>query len=344
MSRPIVLASLVALVLGAAACKKKPAQPAQKQAQQAAGKPGARKQAPPPPGALPADKGYAAGKIQAAVMEVETTLDVPGLAKAAGDAVKEAQRRSVETQTLTMAAQRGKAVFTTDDLYIPRGTQVRYNPQHLKYVLADPDKKKYWALSGSELANLLEGGPELRRANYHIELHDVEDPQTELAGYKVRRSDAKLTFDWEVKTRGGMKTGRVNVELAIWHSEDDKLKEEWGRMLVDFLTVPFQDEQGMQVVEQLKNHVRFPLKWSMRVLNERQGRDKDDLDMKLVTVTKKLEVKEIDRSALASPPPGFSPADGPYEFGEGGQTASEELLSKLPAKKGKPPQRVEPPE
>lgn len=304
---------------------------------------GDKKQAAPEkPGALPADSEYASGTTPAVVMEVQTRLDVDIAPEGQVDEeVKKAQAASVTTQTMTVSEQRGKLVFTTEDFYVPKGTELRYSPASKRYVLADAAKKQYWAMTGSEIGNLLEGGPSMTRSHYDIKISDAQEKET-IAGYEAQKSDALLSFDWAVKTKSGEKKGKVKVKLAIWHSGDARLKESWGDTMVDFLTVPFQDEGGQNIVGELKSKIRFPLKWVMEVDNEGQPREKGDQAPRLVTVAQKVEIKNVPRSELASPPAGFAPASGPYEFGEGGQTAKEELLGKLPARKGAPPESAPP--
>jgi hypothetical protein len=336
-----VLGAMVFLALLGTGCPKKPTAELKKDEKSTA-KSDEKKGA---VGALPADTEYVSGNIQAAAMDVQTKLDVPSLVPEgeADEAVKKAREGSVTTQTLVVSESRGKMIFTTEDFYVPKGTELRYNPAHKKYVLSDQAKKQYWAMTGSELGNLLEGGPSMSRSNYAIAIKDSDEKET-IAGFETKRSDAEMGFDWSVKTKSGEKKGKVKVKLSIWHSADARLKAAWGKMMVDFLTVPFQDENGKKVVEELKGKIKFPVKWSMEVINEGQAKEKGESHPKLVTVAQKLEIKDLPKAELASPPAGFGPAGGPYEFGEGGQTAKEELLSKIPAKKGEPPKEVQPPE
>jgi len=283
---------------------------------------------------LPADKDYADGNVQAAVMDVLTTLDVPGLLSSKD------KKPSAEAQTLIVTGDRGKMVFATADLYVPKGTELRYNPTHKKYVLANPDKKLYWVMTGGEVGNLLEGGPKTKRTNYSIEVKDVKGKDVTIAGVKAKQSVAQIGFEWSVPTKDGEKKGKLKVKLSIWHSEDAKLKAPWGKMMVDFLTVPFQGAEGQKVVAKLKETIKFPVKWSMEVLNETK---KDAKPFKMVTVAQKLEVNDVPKADLASPPAGYTASDERYnEWGEGGQTVSEEILGKIPAKKGKPPKKTEP--
>ena len=337
-----VLAVSVALALLVTGCPKKDKKPTDEPKKDPTAEPTKPE---PAPGALPADEAYASGKASVAKLEVETKMDVPNMGPEGkvGDDVKTAQAGSVFKQTMMVTDDRGTMVFNTDNSYVPKGTELRYNPQHKKYVLADAGKKTYWAMTGAEIGNLLEGGPTMKRSNYTIKITETKEKET-IAGVEAVRSDADLAFDWAVKTKSGDKTGKIKVKLAIWHSADEKLKEPWGDMIVDFFTVPFQDAEGQKVVDELKSKVKFPVKWSMEVVNEGKEKDKDDANAKLLTEAKSLEVAEVDRARLASPPSGYKPATGPYEFGEGGQTIGEDLLAKLPAKKGKPPKDVEPPE
>jgi len=337
MTRTCALALVGALLLAGCPKKEKPVEPKKE--------PVAEPKAGPAPGALPADTAYASGKVQVAKLAVETKVDVPNMGPEGkvDEAVKKAQESSVISQTMMVSDDRGKMVFTTESFYVPKGTELRYNPASKKYVLTDADKKAYWAMTGSEIGNLLEGGPSMKRTGYTIKITDTPEKAT-IAGVEAVRSDADLAFDWSVKTKSGDRSGKIKVKLAIWHSGDARLKEPWGDMMVDFLTVPFQDAEGQKIVDELKKKVKFPVKWSMEVNNEGQARDKDDAHPKLLTEAKSLEVIDVDRSELASPPAGYTPATGPYEFGEGGQTIGEDLLGKIPAKKGEPPKNVEPPE
>jgi hypothetical protein len=342
-----VLVAMVSLALLVTGCPKKEDPAAKKEdpikTEPGKTEPGKKEQ--PAPGALAADADYASGNISAAVMEVQTKLDVANMGPEGtpGEDVKKAQEGSVTSQVLTVSDARGKMLFDTPDFYVPKGTELRYNPAHKKYVLADPAKKQYWAMTGSEIGNLLEGGPSMTRSNYTIAVKATEDKET-IAGFETVKSDVELGFDWTVKTKSGEKKGKVKVKLAIWHSADAKLKEPWGKMMVDFLTVPFQDDAGQKVVDELKSKVKFPVKWAMEVMNEGQAKEKGESHPKLVTVAQKLEVKDVAKADLAAPPAGFAAATGPYEFGEGGQTAKDDLLGKIPAKKGTPPKDVKAPE
>jgi hypothetical protein len=242
---------------------------------------------------------------------------------------------------MIVSDERGRMVFTNEDSYIPKGTELRYKPGD-KYVLADPTKKQYWVMTGGELGNLLEGGPGMMRSDYAISITETKEKET-VAGIEAVRSDAAIGFAWSVKTKSGDKSGKIKVNLAIWHSADPKFKEPWGKMMIDFLAVPFQDPQGQKVVDELKSKIKFPVKWAMEVINEGAKLEAGEKPPKLVTSALSVDVKDVPRADLSYPPPGLTLAAGPYVFGAGGQTAPEEILAKLPAKKGTPPKDVEPP-
>lgn len=335
----LVLPALLLPALLVVGCKRKPTEPQRHT-------PAVKKTIPskPKPEALPEDKAYGSGAVQAAVVKLQTMVQVPGMEPAKDETapVRKARESSVLNQDVLVSDDRGKAVFTTDNYYIPRGTELRYNPGQKQYVLCDPDKKTYWAMTGSEVGNLLEGGPTVTRINYTLDIKDSEEKQT-IAGVEAMLSNAELGFDWSVKTRTGSKKGNLKVKLAIWHSKDGKLKPAWGQMMVDFLTMPFQDTEGQKVVAQLKQRISFPVQWIMEVIE--QGPDKqvkqDRAPPKLTTLAQTLEIKEIPRPQLASPPAGYGPASGPYEFAEGGQTVSPSVLSQIPSRPGKPPVTME---
>jgi hypothetical protein len=294
--------------------------------------------------ALPPDKDYAAGEVPGVTLALETRLDLPQLEQGPGTLppeLKQAQADSALTQTLQVDGERGRMVFTTKDSYLARGTELRHRRGEDRYVLADPAKKRYWTLSGHELANLLEGGPALTRKGYTL---NIEAPSLQrrmkIAGVEVTLTRARLGFDWQVKTRAGSRGGHIDVALSIWHSADPRLQPAWADMVKDFLLLPFQDTEARPVITRLKKAVSFPVKWSMAV-EDRESKQKGAKEPKMVTTTVALTVEPLGRSSLAYPPAGFAPAPGPFRIGEGAQTVAPELLSKLPARPGKPPEAVE---
>lgn len=320
-ARVELITSMIAICLMAYSCnKKKPPEP---QIQGA--------------GRLANDSIYAKGTVAAAVMDIRTELHIPALYSAGGDdeEIKRAQAESATTQTIMVSEERGKLTFTTPNFYVPRGTEIRYQPTLKKYVLDDPAKTQYWSMTGSEIGSFLEGGPAISRANYRLEVNHHADKE-KIAGFEAMQTDAIMSFDWKLKSRSGDKQGKVKVKLAIWHSDDSQLKPAWGRMIVDFFTVPFQDEQGQKVIEQLKHAIKFPVKWSMEVINSDQAEDVATIPPRMVTVAQKIDIRDVPRTELACPPIGFAPASSPYEFDEGGQKVSEKLLAKIPVKKNAP--------
>ncbi len=291
---------------------------------------------------LPEDKDYASGNVQAAVMEVQTTLDIAGL-------LGKNAKPSTETQTLTVTGDRGKMVFTTENLPVPKGTELRYNPTTKKYVLVNPIRKLYWALDGGEVGNLLEGGPKAERSGYTIEVKDAKG-KVKVAGVTAHQTDAVIGFEAAVTVRDGKKmkkkTSKVKVKLSIWHTDDAKFKAAWGDMMVDFLTVPIQGPEGQKVVDKLKESIKFPVKWSMEVLNETK---KDAKPFKMVTAAVKLEAREVPKADLASPPAGLKISGDRWGKGDHDKpglvmTTDEEDLKKFKATPGKPPAKGTKPE
>jgi len=131
----------------------------------------------PGPGALPADADYVSGNVAAAVMEVQTKLDVAGMGPEGepGAEVKKAQESSVTNPDHRRQREPRQDGVQHAGLLRAEGTELRYNPAHKKYVLADTTKKQYWAMTGAEIGNLLEGGPSMTRANYTIKVTPTEE-------------------------------------------------------------------------------------------------------------------------------------------------------------------------
>ncbi|MBW2734103.1 MAG: hypothetical protein JRH20_17075, partial [Deltaproteobacteria bacterium] len=145
---------------------------------------------------LPADTAWASGNTKGAALELETRLDVPGLQ---GEG-KTGPAASAMTQTMWVTKERGRVIFTTKDSYIPENTELRYNDAKKMYVLADAAKKSYWAMTGAQLGNTLEGGPQLTRENYKLTVVDTKEKAT-IAGFEAIKSDAEISFDYKVKER-----------------------------------------------------------------------------------------------------------------------------------------------
>jgi len=290
------------------------------------------------PNALPEDKAWAAGKVQGASVELETRVDVKGMGGKGGAVMM--------TQTMWVTDDRGKVVFTTEKSEIPKGTELRYNGTAKKYVLADPGKKMYWSMTGGQLGNLLEGGPEMTRSNYTIKVTETKE-KAKVAGLDTIKSDVELGFEWKVKAKDE-KSGKIMVKMAIWHTADAKYKEGWGDTMIALLSIPFQDAAGQAVVDELKKKIKFPVKWTMEVTQQGKAKDAKEKNeaLKLVMTATKVEVAELDKAGFAWPPAGFAPATGPYQFadglGGGNAAIDKDAAGKLPAKKGKKPANVEP--
>jgi predicted small lipoprotein YifL len=341
MRRSTLIVMAACLALAVTGCKKKgPAKdPSKKPADTKNGKKPDKKPDKKPaagPNALPVDKAWASGKIKGAALELATRVEIPGM-----KGVKDAGGGNTETQMIWVTAGRGRIIFTTKKSYVPENTELRYNADKKKYVLTHPVKKEYWAMTGGQLGNTLEGGPELKRSAYKVEIKDT-DKKAKIADIDTKLTNASIAFDWKVKTKSGEKSGKMNVKLSIWHSGDKKFDAKWGDTLMSLLAIPFQDKEGQAIVDQLNKKVGFPVKWAMEFVQEGGKKEKGESYPKLITTASKVEVKELDKAGFAWPPAGLKPAGGPYTFGDGGQTMGEDDLKKLPAKKGKKPKNVEP--
>jgi len=290
--------------------------------------------------ALGVDRAYARGKVKGVVVEMETRLEVPGLALTGKEpeVVRRAREASAVRQRFTITAHRGCLTFLNKDLHVPRGTELRLNPGLGGYLLADPVKKVYWVLGGAELGNLLEGGPAVTRTGFSIKITDSKGEQEPVAGYEVKRTDAVITFRGALPLGGGeRREAEMTAHLAIWHTGHKGLDPAWGAMMMDFLTFPFQGKEGRDAVDRLKKRIRFPVKWEMALVERSARARARGKPARLVSRARSVTVTEVDRAALAVPPAGYAPASGPYTFGEGGQTVSPEVLSKIPALQGPGP-------
>ncbi len=339
MRRFTLVALVASMSLVMVGCPKKGKDPGK------TGKPSKKVNKPKPkpkaksPNALPADKAWASGNTKGVTLEVKTELKVPGLT---GDQkAKDAPPATAMTQTMHVTDGRGVVVETTEKGHIPKGTELRYNAATKKYVLADPAKKQFWAMTGSQLGNVMEGGPELKRSNFAVTITDTKD-KAKIAGFDCVKSNAEIAFDWKVKTKSGAKTGKIKVKLELWHTADAKLNDKWGDTLIALMAIPFQDKDSQKVVDELNKTIKFPVKWAMEFVQEGGKKEKGESFPKLVTTATKVEVKDLPKNAFQWPPDGYKPAMGPYTFGEGGQTLGEGDLGKLPAKEGKKPEGVEP--
>ncbi len=338
MRRFYVVALAVSFALVATGCPKKKS-PAKKPGTGTAKATKPKPKEVKSPNALPADKAWATGKTKGVTLAVKTELKVAGMV--VGKKAKDAPPTNAMTQIMHVTEGRGVVIETTENGPIPKGTELRYSAVAKKYVLADPAKKQYWAMTGSQLGNVMEGGPELTRSNFAITVTDTKE-KAKIAGFDTVRSDAIISFDWKVKTKKGDKKGKIKVKLALWHSADAKLSDAWGDSLISLMAIPFQDVDSQKVVDELKKKIKFPVKWAMEFVQEGGKQEKGESFPKLVTTATKIEVTDLDKSAFQWPPVAYKPAMGPYTFGEGGQTMGEGDLGKLPAKEGKKPAGVEP--
>ncbi len=354
MRRLIILIALVALAVPG--CKKKDApskgkatRPA-KAAKDRPGEPG--KGAPSkdnpgaPPGvrAVPPDNEFAKGKAKAASLELKTTMEIPdpGGKPTTDDEVLQAMERSSINQNMLINGERGKLIFNTAGWYVPEGTEVRYLPAKKQYMLVHMGDRNYWTMNGSELGNFLEGGPAVERTDYLVEFLPTDSDVLNVLDFKAEHTEGELSFDWKVKLKSGLRTGRVRISLSILHTRDKRLPAAWKNTFIDFLTLPFQGQAGAAAMAKIKAKIGFPLRWKMQVVNESQTKKKEDVPITLNTQVILLKIKDVDRRELAYPPEGCNPAHEPFKFKEGGQSVSEKVLAKLPARKGTAPKELEP--
>ncbi len=300
------------------------------------------------PRKIEADKKYLKGKVKAVTLLLRTimrpaTEEGHAPKEKTGDkAMDQALAVSPLTQTMIISAERGKLIFNSDKWFIPKGTEVRYRPDKKSYLLVSQEKELYWAMSGGELANFLEGGPPVKRGMYKLDLEKAAPLPHDIHGYKVSITEGEISFSWEARLKGGSRQGRIKAQLTIQHTDDKRLSKAWKNTFIDFLTLPFQDKEGRKVVDQLKEKIGFPLLWSMQIVTG--GKKKDgERPVLLLTQVEEINYGEALKEDLAAPPPILRPAPEPFPLGKGGQTVSEELLGKLPARKGKPPANVEVP-
>ncbi|MFH1132031.1 MAG: hypothetical protein V1754_11895 [Pseudomonadota bacterium] len=278
------------------------------------------------------DLEFSSGNTESVSLQFETHLMVPDLtnAKTYDNEIEKAQAQPVMKHTMVIAQGRGKMTFTTENSYIPQGTELRYDSTKNLYVLSDPTQKRYWTFLGAEIGNILEGGPATQRTNYRILITNTPETSV-ILGLKTKRTNAFLRFRWQMKNR--QKSGEIAANLGIWHTKDPRLKPAWSKLLVDFLSIPFQDRNGQVVVAELKSKIDFPVKWEMELVPEKKHAD-DATAPKLVTTATSLLIENIPKQRLATPPMGFLPANFPYLFSsKDGQTVTEALLAKLPVEK-----------
>lgn len=306
--------------------------------------------APPGGGAahnrLAPDESHARGEVEVARMTLRTRLEVPGMKQPGADdeVLAKARQASALEHRLVVSEQRGKLLFAAGDLLLPRGTELRYHAEQARYLLCDRGQKRYWLLSGAEVGRLLEGGPAAERAEYSLKLQPAKAVEQKVAGMAVKRTDGELRFAWALTVRGQQRRGKVRVGLSIWHTADKRLKGRWAERMIEFLTVPFQDRRGAEVLTQLKKAIGFPVKWSMTVQRTDGGKKAEGTPPRLVSEVTELSLGKVARADLAAPPAGYQPASGPYQLQGDGQTVSEEVLSHLPARQGAPmrPQKEQP--
>jgi hypothetical protein len=212
-----------------------------------------------------------------------------------------------------------------DNMPMPEGSYILYDGPGKRYAFVASGKKEYRLLPSGQIASLFEGGPSTGRSNYTVTVTDTAEKKT-ISGFESIKSDVEVGFDWTLKFAGKTKTGKTKAKLAVWHTADPKLKDGWAKQMIDFVTLPFQDDEGRKVADTLKAKLKFPLEWGMEVnKNEDGGESKANVS---TTVTK-VDVGKIPANTFQIPPPGMTATQEPWSPGKSKQLTSEDDLAKL---------------
>ena len=271
-------------------------------------------------------------------LKLRTDLRAPFLrASAPGDdlSLRDARQRPVFTQDVTLSAEGVRVVSTTLDSYLPPNTEIRYHAALRRYALLDPKSRRYWELTPRQLSELLEGGPNILRDDYKMRVSPAVAAEA-VAGYPVQRSDAQLNVRWRLNGPRAEVSGRSTISLRVWHCADRRFRRDWTTNLFDFLTLPLQGEAAEASLKRLRQQLGFPLRWALSIRNE--GDRGSKLPATLATTVTRVEfVSRLPIDHLIWPPRGYHRATEPYRIEAGGQTATPELLSKIPNVAQTPP-------
>ena len=246
---------------------------------------------------------------------------------------KQLEEASKFLQTLDITDGRSKIILQSANFFLGKGTFIIYDAATKKYVLANPTKKDYHALTGQELGNLFEGGPPIERNNYQVSIKDTPDKE-KVAGFDTIKSEVSIAFKWKVKFKDSTKTGDATLKMLVWHTADAKFKPDWAKLMIDFVGIPFQDPEGEKVLDTLKAKLKFPLKWQME---ENANLGNDRVAPQLVTTVTKVDFKQFPKSDFMFPPKGYNFSTLPVMAGaaQAQETADPTALQKLREKPGK---------
>jgi hypothetical protein len=305
-------------------CPEKP-----KQGPGATGDSGGGKAAAP---AAPEDTKYSkTDPIDGVTIETEMsgeTPDIPGGGKrtpAEEAAIKAMAEKAKFRMTLKITDERTLMTVVGDNMPMPEGSYIVYDGPGKRYAFVAAGKKEYRLLPSGQIASLFEGGPSSGRSNYTVTVTDTAEKKT-ISGFESIKSDVEVGFDWTLKFAGKTKTGKTKAKLAVWHTADPKLKDGWAKQMIDFVTLPFQDDEGRKVADTLKAKLKFPLEWGMEVnKNEDGGESKANVS---TTVTK-VDVGKIPANTFQIPPPDMKATAEPWSPGKSKQLTSEDDIAKL---------------
>jgi hypothetical protein len=227
---------------------------------------------------------------------------------------------------VTITDDRTRMTIDGKNMPMPAGSYVVHDAPGRRYAFVEKGKDEYHLLNGAEITSLFEGGPTTGRTNYTVNVTDTAEKET-VAGFDCIRSNVEVGFDWTVKFENKTKSGKTRATLVVWHTADAKLKPAWAREMIDFLTLPFQDDEGRKVADTLKARLKFPLRWRMEVVVD--GLESDAKPPIITTTTTKVAVAKTPGTTFQIPPAGLKRADGPWNPGKGGAVMDEAELPKL---------------
>jgi hypothetical protein len=327
MSSRYVAAIVGAVALLSVGCPEKPKQGPGGGAGESGG--GAGKTPAP---AAPEDAKYSkADPIDGVTIETEMsgeTPDIPGGGKrtpAEEAAIKAMAEKAKFRMTLKITDERTLMTVVGDNMPMPEGSYIVYDGPGKRYAFVAAGKKEYRLLPSGQIASLFEGGPSTGRSNYTVTVTDTAEKKT-ISGFEAIKSDVEVGFDWTLKFAGKTKTGKTKAKLAVWHTADPKLKDSWAKQMIDFVTLPFQDDEGRKVADTLKAKLKFPLEWGMEVNKNEDGAESK---ANVSTTVTKVDVGKIPANTFQIPPPGMTATQEPWSPGKSKQLTSEDDIAKL---------------
>jgi hypothetical protein len=257
----------------------------------------------------------------------ETPGDLKGRSQAEIQAIQAFADKAKFRMTVAIIDDRTRMIVVGDNMPMPEGSYIVYDAPGKRYAFVAAGKKEYRLLPASQIASLFEGGPSTGRTNYTVNVTDTQEKKT-IAGFEAIKSNVTVGFDWTLKFAGKTKTGKTKATLGVWHTADPRLKPGWAKQMIDFVTLPFQDDEGRKVADELKAKLKFPLEWSMEVVKN-EGGEGDQKPVVLGTTVTKIDVGKIPGTTFQVPPPGMTATQEPWSPGKGKAFLSEDQVAKL---------------